>query len=82
MTIRPSEILSVLKHEIDNISVNTKSIEAGSVIQVGDGVARIQGLPKAMAGDLVEFQNGTKGYILNLEEAYHFLSIFHFWGLL
>jgi F-type H+-transporting ATPase subunit alpha len=68
MTIRPSEILSVLKHEIDNISVNTKSIEAGSVIQVGDGVARIQGLPKAMAGDLVEFQNGTKGYILNLEE--------------
>ena len=68
MAIKPTEVLSVLKQEIEKISIETKAIEAGSVIQVGDGVARIQGLPKAMAGDLVEFQNGIKGYILNLEE--------------
>lgn len=68
MRINPEEILSTLKHELDNFSAETKSKEAGSVLQVGDGVAKIQGLPKAMAGDLVEFQNGVKGYILNLEE--------------
>lgn len=68
MTIRSEEIISVLKKEIESFTVDTKAIEAGSVIQVGDGVARVQGLPKAMAGDLVEFRNGVKGYVLNLEE--------------
>lgn len=69
MTIKSeADIISVLENEIKGFSAEAKTIEAGSVIQVGDGVARIQGLPKAMAGDLIEFRNGTKGYILNLEE--------------
>ena len=68
MSIRSDEIISVLKKEIENFSSELKTVEAGVVIQVGDGVARVHGLPKAMAGDLVEFHNGIKGYILNLEE--------------
>jgi F-type H+-transporting ATPase subunit alpha len=68
MSIRSDEIISVLKKEIENFSSELRTVEAGVVIQVGDGVARVHGLPKAMAGDLVEFHNGIKGYILNLEE--------------
>lgn len=68
MTIRSDEIISVLKREIENFSTELKTVEAGVVMQVGDGVARVHGLPRAMAGDLVEFANGVKGYVLNLEE--------------
>ena len=68
MAIRSDEILSVLKQEIENFSTELKTVEAGIVTQVGDGIARLHGLPKAMVGDLVEFQNGVKGYVLNLEE--------------
>lgn len=68
MAIRSDEILSVLKQEIENFSTELKTVEAGIVTQVGDGIARVHGLPKAMVGDLVEFQNGVKGYVLNLEE--------------
>ena len=68
MTIRSDEIISVLKREIEQFSTELKTIEAGVVLQVGDGVARVHGLPKAMAGDLVEFANGVRGYVLNLEE--------------
>ncbi|NCB47096.1 F0F1 ATP synthase subunit alpha, partial [bacterium] len=68
MSIRSDEIISVLKKEIESFSSELRTVEAGVVIQVGDGVARVHGLPKAMAGDLVEFHNGIKGYILNLEE--------------
>ncbi len=68
MSIRSDEIISVLKREIEQFSTELKTIEAGVVLQVGDGVARVHGLPKAMAGDLVEFSNGVKGYVLNLEE--------------
>ncbi|NCB38260.1 MAG: F0F1 ATP synthase subunit alpha [Erysipelotrichia bacterium] len=68
MSIRSDEIISVLKREIENFSTELKTVEAGIVMQVGDGVARVHGLPRAMAGDLVEFANGVKGYVLNLEE--------------
>ncbi len=68
MPIKPEEILSVLKKEIKAFSTDMKVDDAGSVIQVGDGIARVYGLPKVMAGELVEFPNGVKGYVLNLEE--------------
>jgi len=68
MSIRSDEIIAVLRREIENFSTELKTVEAGVVMQVGDGVARVHGLPKAMAGDLVEFANGVKGYVLNLEE--------------
>jgi len=68
MSIRSDEIIAVLRREIENFSTELKTVEAGVVMQVGDGVARVHGLPKAMAGDLVEFANGVRGYVLNLEE--------------
>lgn len=68
MSIRTDEIISVLRKEIVNFSTELKTVDASIVIQVGDGVARVHGLPRAMAGDIVEFQNGVKGYVLNLEE--------------
>lgn len=68
MTIRSDEIISVLRREIEQFSTELKTVEAGVVLQCGDGIARVHGLPKAMAGDLVEFANGIKGYVLNLEE--------------
>ncbi|MBI3039571.1 F0F1 ATP synthase subunit alpha, partial [bacterium] len=68
MAIRPEEIMSVIKKEMESFSSEPRMIDAGVVLQVGDGIARVYGLPKAMAGELVEFSTGVKGYILNLEE--------------
>ncbi|MBF0499587.1 MAG: F0F1 ATP synthase subunit alpha [Candidatus Riflebacteria bacterium] len=68
MSMKPEEILSVLKKEIENFSTEMKVDEAGVVLQVGDGIARVHGLPKVMIGELVDFSNGVKGYVLNLEE--------------
>ena len=68
MPIKPEEILSVIKKEIESFSTELKVDDAGVVVQVGDGIARVYGLPKVMAGELVEFPNGVKGYVLNLEE--------------
>ncbi|RCK81677.1 MAG: ATP synthase alpha chain [Candidatus Ozemobacter sibiricus] len=68
MPIRPEEIVAILKQEIESFSTEHETVEAGQVLQVGDGIARIHGLPKAMVGDLLEFPNGLKGFVLNLEE--------------
>ncbi|HAE41105.1 MAG TPA: F0F1 ATP synthase subunit alpha, partial [Candidatus Riflebacteria bacterium] len=59
MTIRSDEIIAVLRREIENFSTELKTVEAGVVMQVGDGVAKVHGLPRAMAGELVEFANGV-----------------------
>ncbi|MBF0547228.1 MAG: F0F1 ATP synthase subunit alpha [Candidatus Riflebacteria bacterium] len=68
MTMKPEEILNVLESEIRNFSTRMKIDEAGVVLQVGDGIARVHGLPKVMIGEMVEFSNSIKGYVLNLEE--------------
>ncbi|MCT4613171.1 MAG: F0F1 ATP synthase subunit alpha [Clostridia bacterium] len=68
MNLRPEEISSVLKEEIKNYEQKLDVKEVGSVIQVGDGIARIHGLESAMAGELLEFSNGVYGMALNLEE--------------
>lgn len=68
MKLRPQEISEIIRDEIKNFDAKTKSVETGSVLTVGDGVARIYGLNEAQAGELVEFQNGVMGLILNLEE--------------
>lgn len=68
MTIRPEEIVSILQRELESFSTEIESVDAGVVLQVGDGIARVHGLPGAMAGNLVEFSGGVKGFILNLEE--------------
>src|SRR5436305_115385 len=68
MAISVAEITSVLKREIAGFKQQVEVSEVGTVIEVGDGIARICGLRNAMAGELLEFQNGTMGQVFNLEE--------------
>ena len=68
MNLKPDEISSVIKAEIMQYSTGLDVTEAGTVIQVGDGIARIHGLTNAMSSELLEFENGMYGMALNLEE--------------
>src|SRR3954466_11148796 len=68
MAINVAEITSVLKNEIANFEQKVQVSEVGTVIEVGDGIARIYGLRDAMAGELLEFESGTMGQVFNLEE--------------
>src|SRR6187549_952608 len=68
MAINVAEITSVLKREIAGFEQKLSVSEVGTVIEVGDGIARIYGLRSAMAGELLEFENGTMGQVFNLEE--------------
>ncbi|TAH36140.1 MAG: F0F1 ATP synthase subunit alpha [Alphaproteobacteria bacterium] len=67
MEIRAAEISAILKQQISNFSTEAQVAEVGQVISVGDGIARIYGLDKVQAGELVEFPGGIKGMALNLE---------------
>src|SRR5436305_2160789 len=66
--IRADEITRVLRSEIENYEKAVNVAETGSVISVGDGIARIYGLENVMAGELIEFKGGVSGIALNLEE--------------
>jgi len=68
MRIRSEEIASVIAREIENYEDKLVAEEVGTVIEVGDGIARIYGLQSAMAGEMLEFENGAFGLALNLEE--------------
>ncbi len=68
MNIRPEEISSVIKEQIKGYSTKLNVSEVGTVIQVGDGIARVYGLDNAMSGELLEFENGVMGMAQNLEE--------------
>ncbi|MCL2426199.1 MAG: F0F1 ATP synthase subunit alpha [Oscillospiraceae bacterium] len=68
MTLRPDEISSVIKQQIHAYSAKLDVSEAGSVIQVGDGIARVYGLDNAMSGELLEFSSGVFGIAFNLDE--------------
>ena len=67
MDIRAAEISSILKSQIANFGVEAQVTEVGQVLSVGDGIARAYGLDKVQAGEMVEFENGTRGMALNLE---------------
>ena len=67
MAIRPEEITSVIRKRLEGFEGATELREEGSVLQVGDGIARVYGLENAMAGELLEFPNGVMGMVLNLE---------------
>lgn len=67
MHINTAEITDILKKEIADFDTQTIVSEVGQVISIGDGVARVYGLEKVQAGEMVEFQDGTKGMVLNLE---------------
>ena len=68
MKLRPEEISSVLTQELKSYSQDLDVKSVGTILQVGDGIARIYGLRDVMAGELVEFENGIRGLVLNLEE--------------
>jgi F-type H+-transporting ATPase subunit alpha len=66
-TLRPEEITSIIRTRIANYEARLDFSEVGTVLTVGDGVARVFGLKNVMAGELVEFENGVRGMVLNLE---------------
>src|SRR5215216_4993255 len=68
MDIRADEISRIIKEQIQGYETRISVEETGTVLTVGDGIARVYGLDNAMAGELLEFPHGVKGMILNLEE--------------
>lgn len=68
ISIRPEEVTSILEKELQSYTTELKEVGVGTVIQVGDGIARLYGLSDAMAGEMVEFPNGVFGMVFNLEE--------------
>src|SRR5688500_752161 len=67
MDIRAAEISRVIRDQIANFASDSEVSEVGTALSVGDGIARIHGLDNVQAGEMVEFENGTKGMALNLE---------------
>ena len=68
MDIKPGEITDILKREIKDYDREIDVAETGTVLSIGDGIARVYGLDRVMAGELVEFPGGVNGLVLNLEE--------------
>src|SRR3569833_525584 len=68
MDIRADEISRIIREQIQDYGKKVEVAETGTILSVGDGIARIYGLDKAMAGELLEFPGGTRGMVLNLEE--------------
>jgi F-type H+-transporting ATPase subunit alpha len=67
-TIKPSEVSKILKEQLEGIQSRVEMEEVGTVLQVGDGIARIYGLSNVEANELIEFDNGVQGIVMNLEE--------------
>ena len=68
ISIRPDEISSIIRQQIEQYDQKVEVSNVGTVLQVGDGIARIYGLDKAMSGELLDFEDGTVGMVLNLEQ--------------
>src|SRR4029450_6818668 len=68
MQINADEISKIIRDQIGNYAVNVDVAEVGTVVSVGDGIARIHGVERAMAGEMLEFPNQLFGIALNLEE--------------
>ncbi|MDX1906947.1 MAG: F0F1 ATP synthase subunit alpha [Bacteroidia bacterium] len=66
--VRPDEVSAILREQLSGFKTTTELEETGTVLQIGDGIARIYGLMKVQAGELIEFETGLKGIVLNLEE--------------
>ncbi|MFM1913793.1 MAG: H(+)-transporting two-sector ATPase [Bacteroidota bacterium] len=67
-SVRPDEVSAILREQLSNAKTQAELEEIGTVLQIGDGVARIYGLSNVQAGELIEFENGLKALALNLEE--------------
>ena len=68
MKIRADEMTAVIKEQLKNYGTHIVVDEVGTIVQVGDGIARITGLSSIMAGEMIAFDNGAFGLALNLEE--------------
>jgi len=68
VSIRPDEISAILKQQIADYDKSVSLSNVGTVLQIGDGIARVYGLEQVMAGELVQFEDGTEGIALNLED--------------
>jgi F-type H+-transporting ATPase subunit alpha len=68
VSIRPDEISAILKQQIADYDKSVSVSNVGTVLQIGDGIARVYGLEQAMAGELLQFEDGTEGIALNLED--------------
>ena len=68
VNVKPDEISSILKQQLSDAGAEINLKESGTVLQVGDGIARIYGLSQVQAGELIEFENGVQAIALNLEE--------------
>ncbi len=68
MQLRAEEISNIIKQQIASYEKSVDVVETGTVLTVGDGIARLYGLESAMAGELLEFPGGVYGMVLNLEE--------------
>src|ERR671939_1159242 len=68
MDIKAEEISKIIREQIGSFAVDVDVAEVGSIISIGDGIARVHGVERAMAGEMVEFPKGVFGIALNLEE--------------
>ena len=66
--VKPEEISAIIKKQLDGFGKDADTYEVGTVLQIGDGIARVHGLNQVMAGELVTFASGVTGMVLNLEE--------------
>ena len=66
--IKPAEVSEVLKKQLEGFKIEAELEEVGTVLQVGDGIARIYGLSNVQSNEMVEFDGGISGIVLNLEE--------------
>ena len=79
MKLRPEEITSILKQRIEQYDVETDLAEVGTVLQVGDGIARVYGLENCVALEMLEFEHGVVGLAFNLEEDNVGVALFGEW---
>src|SRR3954451_13278218 len=79
MKLRPEEITSILRQRIEAFDVETDLAEVGSVLQVGDGIARVHGLENCLALELLELEHGVVGLAMNLEEDNVGVALFGEW---
>ncbi|HVM17735.1 MAG TPA: F0F1 ATP synthase subunit alpha [Gaiellaceae bacterium] len=82
MKLRPEEITSILRRQIEEYEVETDLSEVGTVLQIGDGIARVHGLENCLALELLEFEHGVTGIALNLEEDNVGAALFGEWELI
>ena len=73
-SVKPAEVSAILREQLSCLKTEAEVAEVGTVLQVGDGIARVYGLSNVSSGELIEFQSGLQGIVLNLEEDKNLLT--------